>query len=280
MKLKKLFSTILATTALVGSVSTLTACETAHPEVTITVSFEGEEYKLNYTLYRKFAPATTAHFLKLAEEGYYDGLCVHNFTDDRMYTGSYSYDGEVEETGGLVYKKYFDIVKDYKDFPISVYTESGDPTYTLCGEFSGNHFEWEKGEPKKEEYGSLTMYYTSKTPCEERVSVAHPDSEDRLARFYGENSATSEFFISLTSSTKTNANYCTFALLDSDDVETLQDLQEAIEKYLEENEEGKESVSISVNEDDPIVGDQYKYQMTYTVLDSPIVIEKVKVNKT
>ena len=66
MKLKKVISSILATTAIFGCIGTLTACETAHPEVCITVAFEWEEYELNYTLYRKFAPATVSHFLTLA----------------------------------------------------------------------------------------------------------------------------------------------------------------------------------------------------------------------
>ncbi|MBQ7924182.1 MAG: peptidylprolyl isomerase [Clostridia bacterium] len=279
MKLKKLVSGILATTAIFGCVGTLTACETAHPEVRITIAFEGEEYELNYTLYRKFAPATTAHFLKLAEEGYYDGLCVHDYADSRLYTGAYSYDANEDDNGGLVYKKYYEIVKNYENFPISVYTEDNEPTYTLCGEFSDNHFEWEKGEVKKEEYGSLTMFYTDKSTNDDRISVDHPDSDDRLARDYKDNSATSQFFISLTSTTKSNSKYCTFALLEEDDVEVLDDLKEAIEAYLSDNDEGSEDVTLDVDEDDMYVG-EYKYQATYTVLASPITIKTVEVTKT
>ena len=40
MKLKRLISSILATTAVVGGVGMMTACETAHPEVCIVISFE------------------------------------------------------------------------------------------------------------------------------------------------------------------------------------------------------------------------------------------------
>ena len=279
MKLKKVISSILATTAIFGCIGTLTACETAHPEVRITVAFEGKEYELNYTLYRKFAPATVSHFLTLAEERYYDGLCVHDYADDRLYTGAYSFTNADDENGGLVYKKYYEVVKNYENFPISVYTENGDATYNLCGEFSDNHFKWEKGDVKKEEYGSLTMFYTDKSSNEDRVSVDHPDSDDRLSRDYKYNSATSQFFISLTDSTKLNSKYCTFALLEEDDVETLDDLKEAIEEYLEENEEGKEDVTLGIDEDDVFVGG-YKPEATYTVLASPIVIKKVEVTKT
>ncbi len=279
MKLKKLISGILATTAAFGCVGMLTACETAHPEVRITVSFEDKEYELNYTLYRKFAPATTTHFMKLVEEGYYDGLCVHNYADNRMYTGAYSYNAESEEDGGLVYKKYYDIVKDYSDFPISVYTEDDKATFNLCGEFADNDFKWEKGAPKTETFGSLTMFYTDKKSNEDRVSVDHPDSEERLARNYNENSATSQFFISLTDTEKTNTKYCTFALLDAEGVETLSSLRAAIDAYLADNEEGKEEVTLDVDEDDAFVGES-NLTAKYTVLASPIVIEKIEITKT
>lgn len=278
MKLKKLLGGILATTAIFGCVGTFTACETAHPELRITVSFEGEEYELNYTMYRKFAPATTAHFMKLVEEGYYDGLCVHNYADDRMYTGAYSFDAENDENGGLVYKKYYDIVKDYADFPISVYTEDNDPTYTLCGEFADNHFQWEKGEPKKEAFGSLTMYYTDKKSNDDRIYIDHPDVEQQEKRDYKENSATSQFFISLTETEKTSTKYCTFALLDEEDVATLTALKTAITEYLEENEEGKEEYTLNIDEDDAYVGES-NHTAKYTVLASPIVIEKIKITK-
>ena len=66
MKTKKILSGILALTAF-GCVATMTACETSRPEVQITLSFQGEEYELDYTLYRKIAPATVAHFLALAD---------------------------------------------------------------------------------------------------------------------------------------------------------------------------------------------------------------------
>lgn len=279
MKLKKVLSGVLATTAIFGCMGMLTACETAHPEVRITISFENKEYDLNYTLYRKFAPATTAHFLKLVEEGYYDGLCVHNYADDRMYTGAYSYDASAEENGGLVYKKYYEVVKDYADFPVSVYTEDGDATYNLCGEFSDNHFKWEKGEPKKESFGSLTMFYTDKKTNDDRIFIDHPDSEKQEKRDYKENSATSQFFISLTSSEKTNSKYCTFALLDDKDVDELNALKSAIDKYLADNEEGTEEVTVAIDEDDAFVG-EYGHEAKYTVLASPIVIKTVKVTKT
>ncbi len=279
MKLKRLISSILATTAVVGGVGMMTACETAHPEVCIVISFEGKDYELNYSMSRKLTPATTAHFLKLVEEEYYTNLCVHNYADDRMYTGAYSYDANEENNGGLVYKKYYDVVKNYENFPVSVYTEDDVTTYNLCGEFSDNHFEWEKGEALKETFGSLTMFYTDKKSNEDRVSVQHPDTEGRLMRDYKENSATSQFFISLTTTEKSNTKYCTFATLDEDDVETLESLKTAITNYLTDNEDGKEEFTLNIDEDDAYVGES-NHTATYNVLASPVVIKSVKITKT
>ena len=279
MKLKRLISGILATTAIVGGVGMMTACETAHPEIRIVVSFEGKDYELNYEMSRKVTPATTMHFLKLVEEEYYNGLCVHNYADDRMYTGAYSYDANEDANGGLVYKKYYDVVKNYENFPVSVYTEDNVATYNLCGEFGDNHFEWEKGEALKETFGSLTMYYTDKKANEDRVSVQHPDTEGRLMRDYKDNSATSQFFISLTETEKSNTKYCTFATLDADDVETLQDLKEAIADYLADNEDGKEEFTLNIDEDDFYVGES-NHTATYNVMASPIVIKTIEITKT
>ncbi len=277
MKLKKLISGILATTALVGCVGTFAACETSHPEVRITLTFEGKDYELDYTLYRKFAPATVSHFIKLAQEGYYDGLCIHNYADNRLYGGGYSYDAADETYGGLVYKNYFDIVKTYKDFPYSVYAE-GNPTYTVCGEFEGNDVQWEHGEPKVEEYGSLTMYYYSASVTDSDSVTALFNGEEKK-KSYVKNNATSQFYISLSETAKTNANYCTFGLMESSSAETLTDLRDAISDYLADNEDATTSVTVKCGEDEEMLNG-YTYNQTYTVLASPIVIKSVEVTKT
>ncbi len=277
MKLKKLISGILATTALVGCVGTFTACETAHPEVRITVSFEGEDYELDYKLYRNFAPATVRHFLTLAENGYYDGLCVHSYADNRMYTGGYTYDAEEEENSGLVYKKYFDTVKGYANFPHSVYMDDNTPTYTLCGEFADNNVNWGKGEPKQEEYGSLTMYY--KTGISTDNSIEAIFNGEHQKRSYSKNCTTSQFFISLTETAKKNSEYCTFGLLDSGDVETLNDLQEAVDAYVDDDEDATTTDQVRIYEDDVLL-EGNTYYGSYTILSSPIIVKSVKVTRT
>lgn len=280
MKLKKIISCALALSATLGCVGTFTACETARPKVMMTVSFEGETYELEYELYRKVAPATVKHFLYLADNGYYDGLCVHNYSDSRMYTGAYKYDASVSDVdGGLVYQKYYDIVKEYGDFPFTVYQTSSknDALYTLYGEFADNEFKVENG-AKKETFGSLSMFYTEKEE-DASVYIEHPEAGGSKNRSYKYNSTTSQFFISLTSSEKTNKGYCTFATLDEDSVDELKDLQSAIEAYLEEDEDNSKKVAVKVDEDEVYLGEDYSNLETYTVLSSPIVIKEVKVKK-
>ncbi len=277
MKLKKIISSVLATTAAFGCMATMTACETSHPEVTITLTFQGETYELDYQLYRKVAPATVAHFLALAEQGYYDGLCVHDYADSRMYTGGYIYDAAAD--GKLKEKKYFDLVKTYENFPTTVYKDEAktQPIYTLYGEFYDNSkFNVESGE-KSESFGSLTMYYTDKGDCKDTVMLDHPEAGKWKARDYADNCATSLFFISLTEEDKTNTNYCTFATLEEGDVDTLKALKAELDEYASDSA-NLSSVTTSVDSGDPFVG-SYNKKATYDLLAEPLVVKKVEVKK-
>ena len=56
--MKKVICGVLATTSLAGCVAMATACETNTPEVTLTISFNGETYELDYELDRRVAPRT------------------------------------------------------------------------------------------------------------------------------------------------------------------------------------------------------------------------------
>jgi cyclophilin family peptidyl-prolyl cis-trans isomerase len=177
--MKKIACAALATVSVVGCVGMFTACETKNPEVKMQIEFEGETYTLEYKLYRELAPATVKHFLKLAENAYYDGVCVHDFEDSaKMYTGAYEYNASAE-FGGLVYKNYYDIVASYKDFNHTVWANSdkATPTYTLKGEFSANSFKVESG-ALKQSFGSLTMQYSVKDFEDiEEVAVLRADGE-------------------------------------------------------------------------------------------------------
>ena len=274
MKAKKWLSGVLATVCTVGCLGCMTACQTDRPKVQMEITFQDETYVLDYTLYRKIAPATVEHFLTLAGNGYYDGVIVHDYSKTRLYTGAYEY-GDATVDAGLKYKPYYDIVSKYSYFPTSVYTQTkAQALYTLCGEFKDNHIEVKNG-AKKESYGSLSMYYTDKKADTYTVTVEHPVAGEG-DRDYRYNSATSMFFISTNPSETTNPNYCTFATLNDGSKAKLEALQKAIEEYLEGNEDALEETSIRVDQDDPFVGATNK-TVRYNVIDETITIKKVTI---
>ena len=292
--LKKITCGILAAVSVFGCAATLTACETSHPEVEMKIEFNGETYTVEYKLYRNIAPATTDHFLWLAGNGYYNELCVHNYTagdSGRMYTGAYSAAEAEDDADGLVYKKYFETIagyKNYGDFPVSVWMDEAktNATYTLKGEFSSNNFRVENG-ALKETFGSLTMYYNDISDysdvAEQDVYMLRADGEGVSKRDYQYNSATSMFFISFTKSTKTNNGYCTFATVKDDSKSVLEDLQEAINDYIEDVYHGEsadftESKTVVVGTDDAILAD-HSVDTVFNVPNAPIIIKKVKVLK-
>lgn len=278
---KKVVSGALAVCATVASLGLFTACETNRPAVEMQIEFNDVTYYLNYTLYRKVAPNTVKHFIALAENGYYDNLCVHDYTSSKWYTGSYSYDAATES---LQYKAYYDVVKTYANFPVSVWTDSNmqNPTYTLYGEFTDNDFVVQNG-AKKETFGSLTMYYSQKDTegmvVVKRAGGADTDGNITASRLYKYNSATSQFYISLSSTSKSNAGYCTFATLD--DETPLKDLQAAITAYIadtyaSETDDFTADVEMTIDGDDAFVEAEEK---TFNCPNKPIIIKKVSVKR-
>lgn len=289
--LKKITCGILAAISVFGCAATLTACETSHPEVEMKVEFNGETYTLAYKLYRKVAPQTVEHFLWLADNGYYDGLCVHDYDSEasRFYTGAYSLAEAEDDADGFVYKKYYETIagyKNYGDFPVSVWMEQDKktPTYTLKGEFKDNNFRVESG-ALKETFGSLTMYYygiDSEEVAEQKVYMIRADGKDPSKCDYQYNYTTSMFYISLSTTTKTNTAYCTFATLQEDSKSVLEGLQADLNEYIEEHYSDEnpftENKTVTICEDDPFLG-EHSVAEVFSVPKAPIVIKKVKVTK-
>lgn len=286
--MKRIVCNAVATLSAVACLGMATACETAHPEVEMTITFQEETYVLEYELYRNVAPSTVNHFLWLAENGYYDGLCVHNYdaAAKKMYTGAYKVNAE--EESGLEYKKYYEVVKDYKNFPVSVWMDEAKtkPLYTVYGEFEDNGFVVENG-AKKQSYGSLTMYYTEKnTAAKAYAPFLGGDNAGAMAtRQYKYNSATSQFFLSFSKTDSSSVKYCTFATLAEDSVEKLEALEDAIAKYMTDNygddataDDFISKQKVTVDLDDTYVGDSGKI-MTYSVPNATIEITSVKVTK-
>lgn len=279
MNFKKIVCSVLAVATTMACAGTLTACETDTPEVELTLSFNKKTYTLSYELNRKITPKTVNHFLALVDNHYYDDMCIHDYTEAKWYTGAY----KMDTPGELEYVNYFtDKVKSY--IPKSVWRDDKKtmPTYTLYGEFSANKFEVSSGF-KKESFGSLVMYYTAKD-VDLSVSIEKNDGKGMAIRNYTENSATSQFYISMSSTATTNSKYCVFATLDSGSVSTLKSLQSAIADYIDEhyNEEGGETftkqVEMTIDQNDETLGD-YENEDTFDVPNEPIKIETIKVTK-
>ena len=294
--MKKIICNTMAVLSASACLGLATACETAHPEVEMTISFNGQEYVLEYELYRNIAPSTVNHFLWLVDNDYYNGLCVHNYdaSANKMYTGAYSAATAEDDEDGIVYKEYYtEIAKfeNYANFPVSVWqdVEKNKPLYNVYGEFSSNGFTVENG-AKKQSYGSLTMFYHEKD-TKAKVYAPYLNEEkagEMASREYKYNSATSQFYVSLSTTESTNARYCTFATLKEDSVEVLQDLQDAIAEYIEKNytvEEGESAVSefttkqmVEVDTDDIFTGDKNE-TATFLVPNEPIVIKDITTKK-
>ena len=167
--------------------------------------------------------------------------------------------------------------------------EKNKPLYNVYGEFSSNGFTVENG-AKKQSYGSLTMFYHEKD-TKAKVYAPYLNEEkagEMASREYKYNSATSQFYVSLSTTESTNARYCTFATLKEDSVEVLQDLQDAIAEYIEKNytvEEGESAVSefttkqtVEVDTDDIFTGDKNE-TATFLVPNEPIVIKDITTKK-
>ena len=285
---KKVLCATLATATLAGGAIAFGGCTTNRPEVEMQISFNGKTYTLEYQLFRKLAPNTVEHFLVLAENGYYNGVCVHDYTSSKWYTGGYTYDAAKEETGGLVYKDYFSIVSAYenKDF-VSVWKDSAKtlPTYTLYGEFSENGMTLSKGDFLSQSLGSLSMCYTSKgeNADEYEVFAERFDGNGMRSVKYEKNSATSMFAINITG-TGINKNYATFATLMEDSEEEFNRLKTAVANYIKNNFSDDEEatftqeVEIHYGQGDSFIEDA-ELTAVYDVPSKPIIIKSVKVLK-
>ena len=104
-KIKRGLCVACAGVTLALSALAFTACQSSWPKVTINMQFNGKNYSIAYRLYGKFFPQTVKHFIELSEKGFYDGLCIHDYASEGMYTGGYTYN---TETNTLVDKNYFE----------------------------------------------------------------------------------------------------------------------------------------------------------------------------
>ncbi len=281
--LHRLFAVISASVVCVGATAMFAGCTTNRPEVTITYQFNDKTYTVDYILSRSSAPQTVQHFIELADKDYFNGLCIHNYTDTAMYSGGYTY----AEDGSLTEKDYFTAVKDF-GLTQSVYRSAeGEGMNTLYGEFSKNGVSVE-GEKYTHSKGALVMYYTDKGSCNEYVSIVTSGKEEvRQNKQYVYNSATSLFYTYMgEADTSLDEKYCVFGMakdyatqLEGDD-----GLITAVNNYiasLTEEETFFNSPVTAINQYDPFeeVRNDIKTTKDFRVPSKPIVIQSVEVTK-
>ena len=284
-QLNRIFALVSAGVLCFGAAAMFAGCSSDNPEVTITYTFNGKDYEVDYTLSRRSAPRTVEHFLELAENGYYDGLCIHNYTDTALYAGGYTYDAE---TGDLTEKNYFETVASW-DLTQSVFTMNGEERVglnTVYGEFSANGVSV-SGSKYRHSAGALVMFYPDKGNTNERVYTLRNDTgalQDNS--LYQYNCATCLFYTYLgQQNTSLDSDYCVFGMAEnySEQMTGEDGLVTAIDEYIDTLSSASdftEQKTVPANQYDPfqsIRDDNAK--VTYNVPVEPIVIKSVKIVK-
>lgn len=227
---KRMACCMCAAAASAATLVTFASCETSYPKAEITVTFNDASYTLTYELARKLAPATVRHFIELADKGFYDGVCVHDYSSSKWITGGYK---TAESDVDLEEIHYFDVVKDWNlTQSVWLYAEKQEPTNTIYGEFSANAYKVKNSGAWKQTYGSISMFYVDKS-VNDSVYVDRYDGDGQSYRPYKYNSATSLFYFYTSSSEASSDKYCTFGRLDEDGKEQFKTLAAAISEYEE-----------------------------------------------
>lgn len=265
-KILKTIALCFASAMVIGSVGAFAGCkpETAHPEVRISYEFNGETYAVEYKLYRNMYPHTVRHFIELSENGFYDGMIIHNYQTNDWFTGAYNYDeteysANVDNAGQM--REYFDKFSKeqaYNDLytadklSASVYGNinadgkviESTKLPTVMGEYYNNiRQEIEKG-ALTADYGCLKMFYYTKQSTQ-KIYVT-PTKDQTILADYKNNCATSVFAVQTgSSSTYSETNYTVFASLKS--TETFDDFVAAVKKYIDDNYSGTASNFYTAN---------------------------------
>ncbi len=304
MKLKK-FGHIVCATLIAGTALCLpfvSGCANAHPEAKITISFNEEEFVLNYKLYRNMYPQTVKHFIELSDNGFYNNTIIHNYQSNYLYGGGYNYEvsGESSVTYESAYKDgsaeamldYYEAASKESEYATLANPENGkitpsvyedisegkyiDPLDTLIGEFSTNQHKIDNG-ALKQTYGCLTMYYSDKPSDSiknKRVYLDKYGSAFGVQGDYTYNSATSLFriYTSNPSTPSSLSGYCIFGTLEN--TEALDDLKTAMRN----KSITTKTVKLYVDNYDKYLGANSN-EKSYSMANTPIIIKSVKITK-
>ena len=313
-KLRRSLAVLSAAGLAVLSMGMLAGCDTKRPEITITYTFNGTDYEVDYTLSRDATPQTVRHFIELADAGYYNekGFCIHDFDSAYLRTGAYTLDeeGELEEYDYFAEVKRLE-AEEGVEFTQSVYltdladaNKKGDALYTVYGEMT-NQYNY-TGTRYSHAQGALVMYYPSKGAFTGTVTVERNDGGDnnngekyQANTRYDYNSATAMFYTFLGQSNFTaDQEYCVFGMASNYEEQMENGLLKAIADYKEAHGEDEEytftiEMTERMNRRDHLA-EAYSVNVrnffesirktdvedTYqTPVDEPIYLKSVKVNK-
>ena len=162
-------------------------------------------------------------------------------------------------------------------------TAQNEPLNTLYGEFSANGFKVaNNGLTHKK--GSLSTHYNAVSDANGKKVAVKSNKLGVVEREYKYNSTTSLFFISSSSNSSLDANYCTFGYLaDSKNEDKFQELLDAIKDFIADKTEADSEYSFTEEQDYDIEGNEYTGQteVKYNVPkeEGRITIKKVEVLK-
>lgn len=279
-KLVKALSVILAAVLLAGCLA-FAACTGSHPEIEMRITFNGEEYTLTYRLYRNYYRQTVDHYMDLIEAGFFDGTVINDYQSDRMIGGGYRYEGDGDELIPLDYDAATTDENGNVTLRSITVWEDADRTVAtnrLHGEIAGNGFSVEDG-GLTNTLGALGTYTYVNSSEKKQMTYLYSSVDGYGQSEYYKNSFTSLFYIC----TRANAsvgNYCVFGeLADDASEDAFDDLRDAIEAYIED----QELDSFTEPESDVRIYDEYvdggSYNVDFAVPVEPIVIETIRVTK-
>ena len=285
-KIGKALSVLVASALLLVSALMLSACSGRYPEISVRSAFNGEEYTLNYILYRNYYQQTVDHYMELIDMDYFDGTVISDYQSDRMVAGGYRYEGE--NTDELIALDYEAATKDadgnvtLENITVWKDAERTQPTNRLHGEISSNGFSIEDGSGLTNQVGALGAYtyVSSSMQATQRMHYKYSSSDNYGESEYYKNSFTGLFYLYTSSNNASAGDYCVFGILADEDSETaFNDLLEAISTYTEDNDLD----SFAETQEDIVIEDEFidggSYNVDFEVPVSAIVIEEVWVTK-
>jgi len=183
--------------------------EVIHPEVT----FEIENYgTVKMELYPEYAPNTVANFIKLVQEGYYNGKVIYGKDGICLYVGRTS-DGTVENPTISIIDKSIEAGSD------------ADYEYEIAGEFVANGFEQNTLRHEKGVVSLIRSDYTQQVGSLTQESY---------------NSGNAQIGIMMEDSRGLNGIYAAFARI-TEGLDILEKINEELEIEVNEGEEDTSS---------------------------------------